>query len=100
MVASSVAVCKGDPAIPEYHEKRFLTGLDHGSSHLDTSGKFKRARSEQETKKLLKKLSTIEKGYHRVGSHLAVTDDCETQSSKPKKQRLSADQRLALAPIN
>ncbi|KAJ7906344.1 hypothetical protein B0H13DRAFT_1880658 [Mycena leptocephala] len=89
-----VAVCKGDPAIPEYHEKRFLTGLDRVSSHLDTSGKLKRARSEQETKKLLKKLLTIEKGYHRAGTHLAVTDDCETQPSKPKKQRLSADQRL------
>ncbi|KAJ7716284.1 hypothetical protein B0H16DRAFT_1701414 [Mycena metata] len=99
--APYVAVCKGDPAISEYHEKRALRGLDRISAHLETAGKRKRARSLKENKQLAKKLSKLDAGYHRVGAG-AVEDaeGTEPQPSKPKKRRLSADQRLALATIN
>ncbi|KAJ6616012.1 hypothetical protein B0H10DRAFT_2394288 [Mycena sp. CBHHK59/15] len=97
-----VAVCKGDPMIPEYHEKHFLSGLDHMGSHLDTTGKYKWARSQKELRRLVKKLTTIEKGYKRAGVDLEVPvhDKSKNQPSKPKKRRLNADQRLVLAPIN
>ncbi|KAJ6594977.1 hypothetical protein B0H10DRAFT_2197379 [Mycena sp. CBHHK59/15] len=67
-----VAVCKGDPMIPEYHEKHFLSGLDRVGSHLDTTGKYKRVCSQQELKRLVKKLPTVEKGYKRAGVDLEV----------------------------
>lgn len=96
----SVAVCKGDPAIPEFHEKRALRGLDRISSHLDSRGQRKRARSQKENQTLEKKTSKIEMGYQRAGALVKVIDGDENQPPKPKKRRLNADQRLALGPIN
>ncbi|KAJ7916466.1 hypothetical protein B0H13DRAFT_1871094 [Mycena leptocephala] len=60
--AAYVAVCKGGPAIPEFHEKRALRGLDRISSHLESNGKRKRARSQKENNRLEKKISKIELG--------------------------------------
>ncbi|KAJ7429906.1 hypothetical protein B0H11DRAFT_2140501 [Mycena galericulata] len=97
--ASYVAVCKGDPAIPKLHEMRTLRGLDRISSHLDAPGKRKRARSEKENKQLIKKLSKIEIGYQRAGTYQEAVVD-EDQPTKPKKRRLSADQKLALDTLN
>ncbi|KAJ6618956.1 hypothetical protein B0H10DRAFT_2027819 [Mycena sp. CBHHK59/15] len=65
-----VAVCKGDPMIPEYHEKHFLSRLDRVGSHLDTTGKYKRARSQQELRRLVKKAHNHREGIQtsRSGS--------------------------------
>ncbi|KAJ7731876.1 hypothetical protein B0H16DRAFT_1582755 [Mycena metata] len=97
-----VAVCKGDPMIPQHHEQRAIRGLDRISSHLDTSGKRKRARSEKENKQLKKKISKLEKGYQRATPLLESTPGDPgdgKEEPKLKKRRLSADQRLALATI-
>ncbi|KAJ7478778.1 hypothetical protein B0H11DRAFT_1916464 [Mycena galericulata] len=96
----SVAVCKGDPAILKLHEMRTLRGLDRISSHLDAPGKRKHARSEKENKQqLIKKLSKIEIGYQRAAAYQEAVVD-EDQPTKPKKRRLSADQKLALDTLN
>lgn len=98
LIGFSVAVCKGDPAIPEFHEKRALRGLDRISSHLDSGGKRKRARSQKENNRLDKKISAFDMGYNRAGKDVIVEE--EDQPPKPKKRRLNADQRLALGPVN
>jgi hypothetical protein len=98
---SSVAVCKGDPAIPEFHEKRALRGLDRISSHLESNGKRKRARSQKENNRLEKKISKIELGYERAGTGRQEQEKHEMESEpRPKKRRMNADQRLALGPLN
>ncbi|KAJ6517325.1 hypothetical protein C8R47DRAFT_1000321 [Mycena vitilis] len=91
-----VAVCKGDPTIPEFHEKRALRGLDRISSHLDSNGKRKRGRSQKENNRLDKKISAINIGYERAGRGKEDFGEEGNQPAKPKKQRLNADQRLAL----
>lgn len=88
--------------IPQHHEQRAIRGLDRISSHLDTSGKRKRARSEKENKQLKKKISKLEKGYQRATPLLESTPGDPgngKEEPKLKKRRLSADQRLALATI-
>ncbi|KAJ7775817.1 hypothetical protein B0H14DRAFT_2631791 [Mycena olivaceomarginata] len=95
-----VAICKGDPVIPKYHEQRTLRGLDRISSHLDASGKRKRGRTEKENKHLHKKLTKLDAGYERVKPRADEDEDgCAQQSTEPKRRRLSADQRLALGQI-
>ncbi|KAJ7127476.1 hypothetical protein C8R46DRAFT_970612 [Mycena filopes] len=94
-----VAVCKGDPAIPQYHEERAFRGLERKSSHLEAGGKRKRARSDRENNELTRKLGKIDVGYQRSAAIEGV-DEGEAEPTKPKKRRLSADQRLALATMN
>ncbi|KAJ6494978.1 hypothetical protein DFH09DRAFT_1084918 [Mycena vulgaris] len=91
-ILAQCPVCKGDHAIPDYHEKRILRGLDGITRHLDTAGKRKREHSSKENKALVKKLSQVDKGYERVaGAH-----EWEIQPAQPKQRRLSANQQLAL----
>ncbi|KAJ7923276.1 hypothetical protein B0H13DRAFT_1865086 [Mycena leptocephala] len=99
--AAYVAVCKGDPAIPEFHEKRALRGLDRISSHLESNGKRKQARSQKENNRLEKKISKIELGYERAGTSRKEQEKDEMESEpRAKKRRMNADQRLALGPVN
>ncbi|KAJ7138607.1 hypothetical protein C8R46DRAFT_1047369 [Mycena filopes] len=93
---SHIAVCKGDPMIPEFHERRVMSGLDRVSSHLEAPGKRKRGRSDKENAQLEKKLSKLEVGYRRAGT-TPGTGRVEVEAEpKLKRRRLSADQKLAL----
>ncbi|KAJ7136197.1 hypothetical protein C8R46DRAFT_1201332 [Mycena filopes] len=93
---SHIAVCKGDPMIPEFHERRVMSGLDRVSSHLEAPGKRKRGRSDKENEQLEKKLSKLEVGYRRAGT-TPGTGRVEVEAEpKLKRRRLSADQKLAL----
>ncbi|KAJ6598810.1 hypothetical protein B0H10DRAFT_2231409 [Mycena sp. CBHHK59/15] len=98
-----VAVCKGDPIIPKYHEERNLCGQDQISSHLDASGKRKRGRTEKENNQLNKKLAKLDAGYKRVEQQVDAGDGVEVdlalQPDKPKRRRLGPDQRLSLGLI-
>ncbi|KAJ6626191.1 hypothetical protein B0H10DRAFT_1942037 [Mycena sp. CBHHK59/15] len=61
-----------------------------------TLGKRKHACSDKENNKFVQKLLNIEMGYQRARATVADTDS-EDKPAKPKRQRLSADQRLSLA---
>lgn len=76
-----------------------MAGLDRISSHLDTKGKNKRARSAKEKKELGKKLARIGKGYENIPG-LTQNEDLEAEPPQPKKRRLNADHRIVLAPLN
>ncbi|KAJ6587610.1 hypothetical protein DFH09DRAFT_1074828 [Mycena vulgaris] len=94
-ILAQCPICKGDHAIPEYHEKRILRGLDRIARHLDTAGKRKHEHSSKENKALVKKLCQVDKGYERVaGAH-----EWEIQPAQPQQRRLSANQRLALVSM-
>ncbi|KAJ6614387.1 hypothetical protein B0H10DRAFT_1950754 [Mycena sp. CBHHK59/15] len=91
----NVALCKGDPAIPKFHE---TCKLDRISANLDKPGKRKRGRSDKENTRLQTKLSLINLGYGWLEASAYDTDEEEMQLElvKPKKCRLSADQKLVL----
>ena len=89
-------MCKGDPEVPEYHEKCAIAGFDRVTSHLDAPGKLKRARSAKENKQLGKKLVVIEAGYQ----HERESVTYQRSGTKLKKRRLGADQKLALSTVN
>ncbi|KAF8198851.1 hypothetical protein K438DRAFT_1823834 [Mycena galopus ATCC 62051] len=91
-----VAVCKGDPAIPRLHEIRVMRGLNRVSSNLDKPGKGKRARSNKENESLSNALLVIDTGYIRAGKDLTTTENGDTQEPILKKQRMCADQKIAL----
>ncbi|KAJ7924761.1 hypothetical protein B0H13DRAFT_1863625 [Mycena leptocephala] len=56
-----LAVCNGDPAIPQYFEECVLRGLNRISTKMEASGK-------RENTALKQKLSTLKAGYSRVGT--------------------------------
>ncbi|KAK6984449.1 hypothetical protein R3P38DRAFT_2806467 [Favolaschia claudopus] len=97
-----IALCKGDPVIPQFHEDRSLRGRDRISSHLDMTGKRKRARTDKENRALSTKLKKIDAGYVRAGivDEGKLSTRNEEGEPKPKKRRLSADQKLALTQQN
>ncbi|KAJ7152821.1 hypothetical protein C8R46DRAFT_1228382 [Mycena filopes] len=88
-----VAVCKGDPTIPLFFEERALRGLHRITAKLDAPGQRKRAKTAKENKDLQKKLDLIKPGYKRALKDEEKDQDCEPP--KPKRRRLSADQKLA-----
>ncbi|KAJ7663721.1 hypothetical protein DFH06DRAFT_1041932 [Mycena polygramma] len=95
-----LAVCKGDPTIPQYFEERMLRGLNRITTKMNGPGKRKRARTNKENTVLAAKLTSIKDGYLRAGtlvdSEVIGSDNDPPQS---KKRRLSTDQRLALQSI-
>ncbi|KAJ7038637.1 hypothetical protein C8F04DRAFT_1255922 [Mycena alexandri] len=96
-----LAVCKGDPTIPQYHEERTLRGLNRVSTKLEATGKRKRGRTAKENTALNTKLGSLEAGYIRAGTLRGGENEASEDSAPPraKKRRLSADQRLALMSI-
>ncbi|KAK6974174.1 hypothetical protein R3P38DRAFT_2812216 [Favolaschia claudopus] len=85
----------------QYHEERSMQGLDRISKHLDAVGQRKRGRSDKENKALGKRLTALDAGYSRVGKvEEGEGDDLSLCAPKPKRRRLSADQKLALLASN
>ncbi|KAJ7210616.1 hypothetical protein C8J57DRAFT_1608084 [Mycena rebaudengoi] len=84
-----VSVCHGDPTIPPYYAKRSLRGRDRVASNLAKPDKRKRARTDKENQKLTNSLAFLDK--------IEVVVEEEDMVPAPKKRRISADQRLALA---
>ncbi|KAK7035102.1 hypothetical protein R3P38DRAFT_2912758 [Favolaschia claudopus] len=95
-----LAVCKGDPSIPQHFEERVLRGLNRITTKLEAPGSRKRKRTAKENKALAIKLSTLRAGYQRASEgNMEAGAEAEHEPPKPKKRRLNADQRLALQNI-
>ncbi|KAK7016524.1 hypothetical protein R3P38DRAFT_2785727 [Favolaschia claudopus] len=82
-------------------KERFMRGLNRKSSKLEVHGKGKRARSQKENKALDKTLKTLKAGYERVKGDEDGESGGEDEEIpvKPKRRRLTADQRIALQNI-